>query len=61
MTWFLAIVALLSLVVLGVWLPLLWIGAAVIFALIVVHPIGMSRRGLSQGGPGAEGRSRSSA
>lgn len=58
MTWFVAIVALVSLAVLGIWLPLLWIGAAVLLALIVLYAIGVSRRsGLSEGDPGAEGGS----
>lgn len=35
--------ALVSLVVLGLWMPLLWIGAAIVLALMVFYGVGLAR------------------
>jgi hypothetical protein len=48
MTWFLAVLAFLALAVVGVWLPVLWIAAAVILVAMIVYGIGLMR---SRGAP----------
>jgi uncharacterized membrane protein len=49
MTWFALVLAVLALVVLGLWLPILWIVALALIVIGVMYLIGAGRRA-SQGG-----------
>jgi hypothetical protein len=54
MIWLLALMAFIALVVLGFWLPILWIGALALLVLAAVYGWGLGRTSkLSRGDPDA--------